>query len=156
MPRTPPRSSPPPARPGPPCTSAGSFTTLAIGAISPGFGVRGAFNVNRFVAFEAEMNHYLERGFGNGGTKIDWLLGVRVGQRWNRIGLFANLRPGVLWFSHFDGSDLRSFITDVGGVLEVYPGKRVMVRVDLGDTVVVHDGTTTNHMQTAVGFGYRF
>jgi hypothetical protein len=58
---------------------------------------------------------------------------------------------------------------DVGGVLELYPSRRAIVRLDAGDTIVrIRNATagvigapavttdTTHNFQFSVGFGYRF
>src|SRR5205085_1184479 len=64
----------------------------------------------------------------------------------------------------------KHFALDAGGVLELYPSSRAIVRFDAGDTVIRlrHTaagglltlppiaGDTTHNFQFSVGFGYRF
>ncbi len=58
---------------------------------------------------------------------------------------------------------------DVGGVVELYPSRKAVVRVDMGDTIVRYgeeslDGaqspivvaSTRHNFQFSVGVGYRF
>ena len=62
-----------------------------------------------------------------------------------------------------------NFALDAGGVLELYPSSRTIVRFDAGDTIVrIRNATagvignpttttdTTHNFQFSVGFGYRF
>jgi len=80
--------------------------------------------------------------------RIQGLFGAKAGMRWGRIGIFGKTRAG---FFHFRNRlqvvcvtgpcpPLSSSSTepalDVGGVLELYPSKKVLVRFDLGDTYV--------------------
>jgi hypothetical protein len=61
---------------------------------------------------------------------------------------------------------------DLGGVVEFYPSKRVIVRVDVGDTIIFYNNETIrrlsepggpaqqlgtiNNFQAAIGIGFRF
>ncbi len=60
---------------------------------------------------------------------------------------------------------------DLGGIVEFYPSKRSIVRVDAGDTIVRFrgesatispfstisiPGDTTHNFQVSIGFSYRF
>ena len=64
----------------------------------------------------------------------------------------------------------KNFALDLGGVVEFYPAKRAIIRVDAGDTLVHYQdrvfGTFSNpilvnggfksNFQVSVGFGWRF
>ena len=89
--------------------------------------------------------------------------GVKAGKRFKKFGLFLKARPGFVTFteaSQFTGFRLRTFFhvsqgrnvhlenaefrtgkatylsTDLGGVLEFYPSRRIVTRFDIGDTLI--------------------
>lgn len=128
----------------------------------PGVGARVTYNFTDYFAVEAEGNvSYVkgQRSFVTGGHMEQLQAGVKVGKRWERFGLFAKARPGFVSFEEagrpepttftnaggatvttlFFGSERKThFSTDVGGVLEFYPSRRVVVRFDAGDTIIRH------------------
>lgn len=148
-----------------------------------GVGGRYGFNFNEHVALEAEVNffpanHLLNEEFGQ---KMQGFAGVKAGIRKNKVGIFAKARPGVMWFGEFSSrgscsvipsgsvctvAHEKDFAMDLGGVLEFYPTKRFMVRVDAGDTIiryqerafgtVVVPAATKNNFQMSIGIGWRF
>ena len=142
------------------------FTSLTYNnsRTEPGLGVRFTYNLNKSVALEAEgdvLPHNAHAFFLNGGRATAGFFGVKVGKRHEKYGLFAKARPGLISFTQgkFDyvpnGSsssfpfDLRTerktnFAMDVGGVLELYPTKRIVTRFDLGDTIIRYGATTFN------------
>jgi len=169
-------------------------------ASEPGFGARVGYNVNRHVTLEAEGNFFpREREVTDdvftGGRKVQGLFGVKAGRRYENFGVFAKARPG---FVHFSAGDLQGnvgciavfppppgcfgvdregrtdFAFDLGGVLELYPSPRTILRFDAGDTVLrsgAHNvpvnalagpvlvgvpDRTTHNFQGSVGFGFRF
>jgi hypothetical protein len=121
-----------------------------------GFGGRVGYNFNRSIAAEAEINFFPQKQFilTADGSAIQAQFGAKVGKRFEKFGLFAKLRPGFLSvnrvFSFLPGSqgpagplpfkiERQNFFTiDAGGVLELYPSKRIVVRFDAGDTVIRH------------------
>lgn len=139
---------------------AGEFTTLERQAISgrrtePGFGGRFTYNLNKTVAFEGAGYFFPKSCFQcrNAGTITEGFGGVKVGKRFEKWGVFAKARPGVISFSQgtfdivppftpplipiqFEFSRLTTFAMDVGGVVEFYPSKRIVTRFDVGDTIV--------------------
>lgn len=139
---------------------AGEFTTLEREAFSqrrtePGFGGRFTYNLNKTVAFEAAGYFFPKRCFGcrNSGNVAEGLAGVKVGKRFEKWGVFAKARPGVISFSQgtfdiippiglpfvpaqLEFSRLTTFAMDVGGVVEFYPTKRIVTRFDFGDTII--------------------
>ena len=123
-----------------------------------GIGGRVTYNFNRSIAAEAEINWFPERQplLNANGRMIQAQFGAKVGKRFEKFGLFAKVRPGFLSVGDVislgpgpprSGSifpvdfriERRSFFTvDVGGVLELYPSKRLVVRFDAGDTAIRH------------------
>ena len=160
-----------------------------------GVGGRFTFNVNRKVALEAEINFFprdFEKFTTNftGGRLIEGLFGVKSGIRRKKLGFFGKCRPGfessghanISNFPNGNGPDPNNrfgiefiratqFAVDVGGVVELYPSRRTIVRFDLGDTMVRYPGVQFVHFpdgalivktvwshkpQFGVGFGFRF
>ena len=106
--------------------------------------------------------------------------------RWQRVGAFVKARPGFLFFSRDPFGVGRPGITlgltdwahsldptiDIGGVVEYYTPSGVIVRFDLGDTIVRYHsravvasqldpprqvgGFTTRNRQWSFGFAKRF
>lgn len=125
---------------------------------SPGFGGRVTYNFNRSIAAEAEVNFFPQKQFIliADGSALQAQFGVKLGKRFEKFGVFARVRPGFLsvnrFFSlkpdlivvngqsQFDFRFERTefFTLDAGGVLELYPSKRMVVRFDAGDTVIRH------------------
>ncbi len=89
--------------------------------------------------------------------------GVKAGKRFRKFGVFGKVRPGFVRFSQvsqFDGFRNRLFFhpslgrlvelpnaefhmgkeayfsTDIGGVVEFYPSRRIVTRFDVGDTII--------------------
>ncbi|MGB9178530.1 MAG: hypothetical protein WCB68_04720 [Pyrinomonadaceae bacterium] len=142
------------------------FTSLTYNdeRTEPGLGARFTYNLNKSVALEAEgdvLPHNARAFFLNGGRAVEGFFGVKIGRRHEKYGLFAKARPGLISFTQgrFDyvpngsGSafpfDLRTerttnFAMDVGGVLELYPTKRIVTRFDLGDTIIRYGATNFN------------
>jgi hypothetical protein len=117
-----------------------------------GFGGRVTYNFNRWIAAEGEVNFFPERllvlrADGNG---IQGQFGVKVGKRFDKWGLFAKVRPGFLSvgkvFTLTPGTsganftlERQTFFTlDAGGVLELYPSKRTVVRFEASDLILRH------------------
>ena len=151
-----------------------------------GLGGRFGYNFNKNFALDTEFSFFPETHLGNQqfGQKTQAFAGIKAGTRTNRVGVFAKARPGVMFIgevtSGFNcnstsfGQTCRpshnNFALDVGGVLELYPSSRTIVRFDAGDTIVrirnatrgfltggpVATSDTTHNFQFSVGFGYRF
>jgi hypothetical protein len=170
------------------------------GATEPGFGTTFTFNLNRSVALEAVGNFFPRSCLfcgQNSGNITQGLFGVKAGKRFKKWGIFAKARPGVVSFSEgdtrivsigtgafpaiqFQRNRLTHFATDLGGVLEFYPSKRLVTRFEAGDTLiqygrrqdnfVVFDGITNtpvlvpfttpsvirHNFQFTAGIGWRF
>ena len=123
----------------------------------PGFGGRLSYNLNDHVALEAEINFLPSKAFTStaaGGRAHQGQFGVKAGRRFRRFGVFGKARPGFVSFREtavfreeqlpgqsfptvfFDFKRKTHLSLDVGGVLEIYPTRRVLVRFDVGDTII--------------------
>jgi outer membrane protein with beta-barrel domain len=164
----------------------------------PGGGARFTYNLSDNIALEAEGNlfprDHMDIGFGPMGRMAQGQFGVKVGKRFGKLGAFGKIRPGFVSFSrvsylistfpldvyggHFTIGNFgfrkeRYFSTDVGGVIEFYPSRHLMTRVDLGDTIIRYREVdapgfslifaiqrfppeTRHNFQFAAGVGLRF
>ena len=121
----------------------------------PGVGARFTYNLNETFAFEAAGYLFPDRCFqcANGGRMHQIMAGVKVGKRFEKWGIFAKARPGVVSFSQGEINLLRltpggimpvevdvnrvtTFAVDFGGVLEFYPTRKIVTRFDVGDTMI--------------------
>ena len=156
-----------------------------FGETVSGLGGRFGYNFNRHLALDAEFSFFPEAHLGNrqSGQKTQAFAGIRAGARSRYVGVFAKARPGVMFIGEITsglncsgtsfGQTCRpshnNFAFDAGGVLELYPSARTIVRLDAGDTIVrIRNATagvigspvvttdTTHNFQFSVGFGYRF
>lgn len=165
----------------------------------PGLGARFTYNLTKHVAFDAETNLF-PRSEPNttmpGGRVFQGQFGIKVGKRFQRFGIFGKARPGFVGFTQVTklidtftvpadpfgrvftlgkfavGKDVY-FSTDLGGVVEFYPSRRILTRIDVGDTII-HYGTfrgigallshaiverppeTKHNLQFSAGVGFRF
>jgi hypothetical protein len=135
-----------------------------------GIGARVHYNFRRFAAADMEFTEYPENSSGNFGETAA-LFGIRAGKRFQRAGFFLKARTGVM---HFGGGyfeqrlDQKTHnIADIGGIVEIYPSRRMFLRLDQGDTVIYYGGAhlfnrpnpdplgTVHHYQTTLGVGFR-
>jgi hypothetical protein len=138
------------------------------------------------VGAEAEMTFY-PAGFPSGSSfsrsRIEGLFGVTVGPRLNHVRPFARLRPGFLVFrgepvvcilifppplSCELASGRTLFVVDLGGGVELFPTRRALIRVDVGDRVVKYPGPSfrngratqesfySHDLRVSAGAGVRF
>ena len=153
-----------------------------------GGGLRLTYNINKYLAVEAEGNVF---DFRIGDYPTDeWLgaqghLGAKMGLRKRWFGLFAKIRPGVASFPSLkvhqrfcfplqhcedSGRSGNRLAVDAGAVVELYPARRIIVRLDIGDTMIrfkddvffksssfvtINDGFSHN-AQFSGSVGYRF
>jgi hypothetical protein len=159
---------------------------LSDADMARGVGGRLGYNFNRHFALDAEASFFPKTKLGNNqlGQKAQGFVGVKAGGRTKYAGLFAKARPGVMFIgeitSGFDcsrtsfGSTCRpnhnNFALDAGVVAELYPSRRSIIRLDVGDTIVHIRRATRNvfadtsqtsssfahYPQIGIGFGYRF
>src|SRR6185295_18972458 len=162
--------------------------------------------LNANVALEGELNIFPGADSFSGpeqfneGYFLEGLFGVKVGKRFRKIGVFGKARPGFLYASEgdlkpridvgclaifppfpscFETTSKNSFALDVGGVVEVYPTPRTILRFDFGDTIIRLSernvsatfnfgnsiprlavssvpAETTHNVQGSIGIGVRF
>jgi len=171
----------------------GNFKARALPGIAMGdstirgLGGRLAYNFTDNIAVDAEGSFFPETHLGNEefGQKTQGFIGVKAGVRNKRVGAFAKARPGAMWFGEFPSrgtctrttfgsscsvSHEKDFALDLGGVFEFYPAKRVIIRADVGDTIIRFPerslglfnnpsfvpAETKHNFQVSIGFGWRF
>jgi hypothetical protein len=121
-----------------------------------GIGGRVTYNFNRSIAAEAEINFFPQKQlvFTADGSSIQAQFGVKIGKQFEKFGVFGKVRPGFISadrvLSVIPGPQVPNFpfnlkieretffTTDFGGVLELYPSSRMVVRFDAGDTAIRH------------------
>ena len=105
------------------------------------------YNFTRGVGFDSTLNFVP----GQQGSKpmIEGLFGVRMGMRFDKFGVFAKVRPGLIYYENafpIQGetatASFTRFATDVGGIVEYYPERNSTLRFDVGTTLVRY---LTNH-----------
>jgi hypothetical protein len=128
---------------------------FAFDSTQAGIGARVTYNFNRSIAAEGEINFLPQEQFILGGTgnAIQAQFGVKVGKRFEKFGVFAKVRPGFIsvddvgqlipgpivpGISSFKIERQTLFTIDAGGVLELYPSRRIVVRFEAGDTAIRH------------------
>jgi hypothetical protein len=160
-----------------------------------GIGGRLTYNFNEFLAAEATVNYFpesrLELEFFRArpeGKIYQGQFGVKAGKRFDWVGIFVKARPGFVGFTEvnqlvnstppitftsFRAERETYFSIDVGGVVEFYPSRNTVMRIDAGDTIIRY-GTfrapgftlaqpvferapeTRHNFQLVIGFGFRF
>jgi hypothetical protein len=105
-------------------------------------------------------------GFAPGGVPAGHIyqgqFGVKAGKRFKKVGIFMKIRPGFVGFTqtslltgftaatfinllgqaiHYENAEFRIGkatypSVDVGGVVEFYPSRRLVTRLDVGDTII--------------------
>ena len=124
-----------------------------------GVGGRVTYNFNRSIAAEAEINFFPQKqfvlsSFSSGAIQAQF--GVKLGKRFEKFGVFAKVRPGFISVDDvesispdtvivanaatldFKVERTNFFTIDAGGVLELYPSRRTVVRFEAGDTALRH------------------
>ncbi len=149
-----------------------SSITFNAGKSEPGFGGRLTYNLNKHVALEAAGYFFPRRctfcaGQQNGRIS-EGLFGVKAGKRFEKWGIFGKARPGLISFSdgkfnvvpitvnpptgvgafpfEFVTNRLTTPAVDLGAVLEFYPTKRIVTRIDVGNTLIHYSPQTTNYL----------
>jgi hypothetical protein len=157
---------------------AGDFSALSLdsGTTLPGVGGRFTYNINKHFALEAAGYFFpgkCDTCTGEvTGRVAEGLFGVKAGKRFEKWGIFAKARPGVITFGKrafditpaggvdpqvqcfpdplappcftFRQTRLTHAVLDLGGVLEFYPSRRLVVRFDGGDTIIRYGQRTFN------------
>jgi hypothetical protein len=171
-----------------------SGLSASYGSAEAGFGGRFTFNFNKHLALEAEGNFFPHPNLydqSRNGRLLQGQFGLKAGKRFGKFGVFAKARPGFASFSEvltvvgnqtidlngqpftFPIFDLRRktyFSMDVGGVLEFYPSRKVLTRIDVGDTMIRYNNQSIpfgaifvptltrrigHNLQVSAGIGFR-
>jgi hypothetical protein len=161
-----------------------------------GVGGRMTYNFTKHIAADAAVNFFPEstvdlfvfRGRPEGKV-YQGQFGIKAGQRFKKVGVFGKARPGFVGYTEvnqlvssnpipFNFNDFRVeretyFSMDVGGVVEFYPSRNTVLRVDVGDTMIRYGAfrtpgfflsqpvltrppETRHNLQIVTGFGFRF
>jgi hypothetical protein len=141
-------------------------------------GARFTVNLSRYFAFDSDfaISPRDEEAATNvdGGRVAQGQFGIKLGQRLKKFGVFGKARPGFISFSQaitnvpalFDRGRRTFFSFDLGGVVELYPKDRIILRADLGNTFIRYptiqtpfgaiSPTTTNNLQFSTSVQFRF
>ncbi|HEY7181690.1 MAG TPA: outer membrane beta-barrel protein [Blastocatellia bacterium] len=157
-----------------------------------GGGFRLTYNFNKYISVEGELNYFPSTGVDNL-RKAQGQFGVKSGFRFHRFGVFGKARPGFIYANRelfvscfpisippgtaffavsscslfTDPQNNARFSMDLGGVIEHYASKRVIVRFDVGDTIISNTGAPTflvgrpiysggtHNLQLSAGIGFR-
>jgi hypothetical protein len=186
--------------PRPLCSDLCVYATDRGPVTEPGLGGRFTYNLTSYIGLEAEGNYFVHDSPGLDGPAghiFQGQFGVKAGKRFHSFGVFGKLRPGFVGFTRvnqlvstetvilpaFDNRQVTMgtfrvgtqayYSTDVGGVIEFYPSRRVMTRFDLGDTIIGYGEyavqgfsvsqpilrrppETKHNFQFTAGLGFRF
>ena len=165
-------------------TSAGaSYTLLSLtypDQIPNGFGGWLTWDLSptpSTIGFDIGLNFFPE-DHPIVGRQTELLAGIRGGARSDRFGVFGRARPGLIHFSQrFFAPDVVCILifpppqsclikstnaaVDLGGTVEIYPTRRSVLRIDVGDTLIrfarpQRDAAWKHNLQIATGAGVRF
>ena len=156
-----------------------------------GLGGRVSFDLTSWMAVEAEVNFFPSdksrvAPFVDYRRRTDALVGIKVGARGERMGVFLKARPGITYVAYQHGgcdgdcslalppppppAGERSWTDlafDVGGGVEFYPGGRGIARAEIGDTIFRDHNEvppwqwpprsrTSHNLSFRFGVGFRF
>ena len=158
---------------------------VGVGTDSAGLGGRLVYRAFPVLDLETEIN-FLPGNSATSGNHLQALFGLKAGKRWEKVGIFLKARPGFIHFRRDPfgvqkpGSSLysteRATSTepdiDLGGVIEYYTASGLILRFDLGDSIIHYarrtvrtsqfvppfqaGGFTTHNWQGSFGVGFRF
>jgi hypothetical protein len=101
------------------------------------------YNFSGSFGFDSSLN-YIPAQQGTQ-AMMQGLFGVRVGPRFEHLGVFGKVRPGFIYYENAmpgggnpNPTSLTRFVWDFGGIVEVYPRResRSTLRFDFGTTLV--------------------
>jgi hypothetical protein len=161
---------------------------VGVGTSAVGFGGRFVHKALPYTDFETDILIW-PNNQATAGTWIQGLFGVKIGKRFDRAGFFVKVRPGFMHFrkdpfgASKPGPGPGPLMTgnwassteasaDLGGVIEYYTSRGVILRFDLGDTVlrygrrsvvltqlqppIERGGFTTHNWQGSFGLSFPF
>jgi hypothetical protein len=129
-----------------------------------GGGARYTYNFNSSFAAEGEVTMYLQKQR----QKLFGLFGIKAGKRTEHVGYFLKLRPAFFKYEESVACPAvlgaicpptvktNNFAMDIGGVLEMYPSKLTLLRLDVGNLITSVSGVRRNNLQVNLGFSFRF
>jgi hypothetical protein len=147
-----------------------------------GVALTGSHFLRPWLAFDSSLV-YLGNGdqtsFQAGGPQLQFFAGVKLGVQRRRFGLYAKARPGLIAFTKAyintagvppPTGSIEQFGGDIGAVLEVYPAHNLVLRFDIGETLVRYASVSpvsnygtnydavlrTSQPQFLLGVGWRF
>lgn len=151
-----------------------------------GLGGWASFYLNKHIAIDGAITHYWYGSMfitqQSGGNYLQALAGLKLGITRGRFGAYAKVRPGAVRFTKAV-ADLPTFIStgkfqpatnlaiDMGGVLEFYPTRHLVMRADFSDLTIRYGARAAvsfsgvrytapsywdTSLQTSFGFGWRF
>ena len=160
-------------------------TDSGVGTGAGGLGGRFVYRALPVLDLEGEI-HYLPGNSATSGNHVQGFFGVKAGKRWKKGGIFVKARPGFIqfrrdpfgvlkhgsnFFSH-EGAASTELDVDLGGVIEYYTSRGLILRFDLGDSVIHYalrtvrtsefvpafeaGGFTTHNWQGSFGISLRF
>ncbi len=147
----------------PRCEVGAYFTSLHLPDIQEwpgGFGGRFGYNLFEYVALEGEFNYFpahSPKTIGSGPSfppqsAVEWfgesqaLFGIKSGIRIDRFGFFGKAKPGFIHMTDRQNLQLLNnqnrtrFALELGGVFEYYLSRSIVLRVDMGETMVDFGG----------------
>jgi hypothetical protein len=101
------------------------------------------YNFTKGIALDSSLN-FMPAQQGSQ-AMVQGLFGIRLGQRFEHVGVFGKVRPGFIYYDRAmpGGGDpnptsLTRFAWDFGGIVEVYPRResKSALRFDFGTTLV--------------------
>jgi hypothetical protein len=158
---------------------------VGVGTDSGGLGGRLVYRAFPLLDFETEFN-FLPGNSATSGNHLQGFFGVKTGKRWKQGGIFLKARPGFIHFRRDPfgvpkpGSSIfsteRATSTepdiDLGGIVEYYTARGLILRFDLGDSMIHYarrtvrtsqflppfeaGGFTTHNWQGSFGISFRF
>jgi hypothetical protein len=158
---------------------------VGVGTDSGGLGGRLVYRAFPLLDLETEFN-FLPGNSATSGNHLQGFFGVKTGKRWKQGGIFLKARPGFIHFRRDPfgvpkpGSSIfsteRATSTepdiDLGGIVEYYTARGLILRFDLGDSMIHYarrtvrtsqflppfeaGGFTTHNWQGSFGISFRF
>jgi len=130
-----------------------------------GTGGRFTYNLNNHIGLDSEVDFFLPDEGPPYATQ--GLFGVKAGKHTKHLGVFAKVRPGFQTNFIVNDRQQARFALDVGGVVEVYPNRHLVLRFDAGDVIIPFGNNlvggyfaqrlgTTHNLQCNLGIGIRF
>lgn len=146
------------------------------------FGGRLTYNLTEAIAVETEVS-FAPRDSDLNQQRIQAVFGIKAGKRKETWGLFGKVRPGFLRINEkvqcvipegcgpvpLPEEVSTNLLIDIGGVFELYPSNRWILRFEAGDSIIHFspgvepiDGQTrdisftTHNLQVTAGIGFGF